>query len=157
MLSEREVWEIFKRELPGVDVVNVPRMSYVEASMKHVFIQQQIRLGIYNEDNIYTEFLSYARSYVPLNRVEYCYELLQLHAWSVPDAIVRAYVAHVAHHEAEHFRTTNRPGTWQEHALAELECTHSTDNSAEDAFSKASPVVQRVYARIAKIERSIQR
>lgn len=156
MLSEREVRDIFVAELPGVDIANVGRVPFVEQAMKHAFIRKQIEVGIYDEQNIYTDFLGVACSFVPLNRVEYSYELISLVAENVPNDITRRWLEMLAHHEAHHFKQQHRPMTWEQHAVAELECNDHMDASAETDFAEHSVTYIRVLLRIKLIEKGLR-
>lgn len=160
MLSQPEVESIFRDHLPvDVEIEFVDRAAFIRTAMEHSFIQKQIEVGIYDERNIYTDFLSPACSYSQFKRLELCYDLMVDHAVGVSDDLTTAYLTAMAMHEAHHFHTDHVPGDAEAHALAELECIAETkrkDPALEaraQEFERMSPVYKRVYERIAEIQR----
>jgi len=155
MISQKECVRIFKQHLPkGTKVHVVSRESFVQQALNHFFIREQIRLGFYSEENIYTDFASCAVSYGTMNRMDFCYEMLCLQAEGIDDDLVRAFVAYVALHEAHHFHAQHRPRTVLEQAQAEEECINDVDRSFPDLAAKArkfeaeSPVFRRLMSRV---------
>lgn len=157
MLDQDQVRAIFTDEcaaakLTGVQIVDMPLRPYVESSLASEFIRTQIRVGIYDETNIYEDFLSYSRSYVAAGVLHYCYELIAKHSEGVPDDVTRAYLQHVARHEIHHFLETDRPGSVLDHIHAEQHANESMDLAAEKAWMSQSPGARRVMARIEAIK-----
>lgn len=161
MLSQSEVERIFRDHLPDdVAIEWIDRAAFIRTAMEHSFIKQQIAVGIYNERNIYTDFLSPACSYSQFKRLELCYDLMVDHAEGVTDDLTTAYLTAMALHEAHHFHTDHVPGNAEEHALAELACiaeTKAKDPALEaraQEFERMSPVYKRVYERIAELQKA---
>lgn len=160
MLNKSEVHDLFRQHVPDdVKIVWMDLETYVVRAIEHPFIQAQIELGIYNDINIFTDFLSPACSYSQSGRLEICYDLLVAHAEGVDETLTRAYLTMMALHEAHHFHVNEVPSGAEAHGHSELECIAETaaENPEIEAlsqeFENVSPVFQRVYARIADIQR----
>lgn len=160
MLSKSEVHSLFREHVPDeVLIVWVDPETYINRAMQHPFIQAQMDIGIYNEENIFTDFLSPACSYTQAGRLELCYDLLAASAEGVDEELTRAYLTMMALHEAHHFHVNAQPQNAQAHGHSELECIAATAASNPEVealsqeFENVSPVFQRVYARIADIQR----
>lgn len=158
MLSRRECVKIFEKYLPRTAKLRVVSSEdFIAQALGHPFIRTQIHVGIYTEENIHQDFLSCAVTYSTLNRMDFCYEQFALQAQGVDDDVARAYLTHVALHEAHHFHTRCTPVGVQAQAQAELKCIQDVARdfpevtSAAQAFEAASPVFQRVYARMQDI------
>src|SRR4051794_34991097 len=158
MLTKRECLKIFKTHLPKTAKITVVTSEqFVAQALAHPFIQTQIRVGIYSAENIHTDFLSCAVTYSTQNRMDFCYEQFLLQAEGVDDATARAYLTHVALHEAHHFHTRCAPIGVSNQAQAELKCIQDVARnfpevtSAAALFEAASPVFQRVYSRMRDI------
>ena len=163
MLSQSEVYEIFAKHVPDhVDVLMVPVDDYIGRALEHSFIQRQIDVGIYTEENIFTDFLSPACSYRQFDRLEVCYDLIAAHAEGVSDELTVSYLTNMAVHEAHHFHEDHPiPVGATQHALVELACIELTAaqdpalNAKVQQFEQESPVYRRVYERIAVIKEAM--
>lgn len=160
MLNKVEVLDLFRQYIPDtIDIVWVDPDTYIDRALEHPFIQAQISVGVYDEENIYEDFLSPACSFSQFNRLELCYELMASHGDGVDDRLTRAYLTIMALHEAHHFHTKRVPSGVEEHGHSELECiavtaaNHPEMEALSQEFENASPVFQRVYARIAHLQK----
>jgi hypothetical protein len=138
MLTKRECVKIFKDHLPkDAQIKVVKSRDFVAQALAHRFIQTQIHVGIYSEENIHTDFLSCAVTYTSMNRMDFCYEQFLLQAEGVDDATARAYLTHVALHEAHHFHTRCAPVSVSDHAHAELKCIEDVARAFPEVTSAA--------------------
>lgn len=160
MLSQTDVYEVLVQHLPAhVDIVFVGLDDYIATAKKNPFIQRQIAVGIYNDQNIREDFLSAACSYVLADRLEVCLDLINAHIEGVQPRLVQAYLRNLAAHEAHHFHEKNTPDDALAHAHNELDCIETVRREYPDLdamnqeFEAQSPVYQRVYARIQALQR----
>lgn len=158
MLTKRECLKIFRQYVPmNVRINVVSSADFIRQAKGHPFIQTQISAGIYTEENFHQDFLSCAVAFSTLNQMDFCYEQFSIQAEGVDDATARAYLTHVALHEAHHFHARCAPVTASDHAHSELQCIQDVARdfpevtSAAQAFEAASPVFQRVYARMREL------
>jgi hypothetical protein len=161
MLSVPEVESIFRDYVPeDVHIEFVDRVTFIRSALNNTFVQMQIEVGIYDEKNIYTDFLSPACAYSARKRLELCYDLMVDQAAGVDDSLTTAYLTAMALHEAHHFHVNHAPSGPEEQALAELECiaeTKAKDPALEaraQEFERNSAVYKRVYERIAEIQKA---
>lgn len=159
LLTKADVYVAFITYLPAkVDIVFVDLDDYIQKALLNPFIQRQIGVGIYDHDNIKTDFLSAAVAYPQQSRLEISLDLINAHAEGVDLDLVEAYLHNMAVHEAHHFHESNAPGTAIEHAHNELECIEAVRQKYPDLdaksqqFEAVSPVYQRVYARIKALQ-----
>jgi hypothetical protein len=160
MLSQVEVESIFRDYIAEeVKIEFVDRVTFIRSALDNPFIKMQIQVGIYDEKNIYADFLGPACAYVGQRRLELCYDLMVDHAAGVADDLTTAYITAMAMHEAHHFETDHVPTDAEGHALSELECiaaTKAKDPALEaraQEFERKSSVYKRVYERIAEIQK----
>lgn len=158
MLSQHECLAIFEQYIPNTAKIRVvPSKDFIAQALEHPFVRTQIRVGIYTEEDFHQDFLSCAVTYSTLNRMDFCYEQFCLQAEGVDDETSRAYLTHVALHEAHHFHTRCVPIGPMDQAEAERKCIEDVARdfpevtSAAAAFEAASPVFRRVYARMKDI------
>lgn len=159
MLSQTQVESIFREWIPAdVTIVFAGRAEFIRSALDNPFIKMQIEIGIYDESNIYTDFLSPACAYTMTKRLVLCYDLMVDHAVDVPDDLTVAYLTTMAIHEAHHFEEDCRPGSAEQHAASESACIAATQTkdpalaARTEEFEALSAVYQRVYERITEIQ-----
>lgn len=157
MITQDQVLDIFIEHLPDVSISFIPREDFIYLALLSPFIQRQIGMGIYDNDNIYTDFLSPAFSYPALNRLNICYELLLESTIGTDLNVAIGYITNIAVHEAHHFEELTTPQTADDHASNELECInavaikhpHLAELTAK--FEETSHMFQRVYKRMKRL------
>lgn len=162
-LTPERVTDLFMEYLPaGVDVVFENPDTYVASAMSNPFVQYQIKLGIYDETNIWTEFLGVAKSIVVLDQVIVCLQLINGQVEGLPGDLAEAYVRHVAAHEAHHFEHNHAITTGNNliaQAHRENECNqliaerYPQLEQLRSQVDKQSVIISRVYKRIRDLQR----
>jgi hypothetical protein len=159
-ITQRQVREIFEIYLPDVVTIEfLGRDKFVRESLLNPFIREQIRVGIYDEENIYTDLLSVAKAYSLLRKVEVCMDLIRDHVEFLDEELALAFIHWTAAHEAHHFEDAHMlpSGDPRVQALHEKECNDLVAERyphLEALMTEAeltSPVYQRVYKRIEAI------
>jgi hypothetical protein len=160
MISGQAVREIFEQYIPDVvELAFVDKDTFIREAMLNPFIAEQMRIGIYDENNIHEDFLTVAKAYSLLRRVEICLELIQEHVADLDENLTIAYVhwhaAHEAHHfEDPHMLPANDP---RAQALHEKSCNDLVSEryprleKLMEQIELTSPTYQRVYKRIEEI------
>lgn len=155
MLTQPEIQEIFQQHVPdAVGIRFVSQHEFILKALENPYILEQIRIGIYDFENIWTDFLSAACSYPQRNVLEICYDLIVSHSEGVADELTHAYVTMMAAHEAHHFHVNHVPDDVSGLAQAEVDCLRETMQAHPELsmqveqFEAASPVFQRVYDRM---------
>lgn len=143
----------------GTDVVFQDQRSYVDGALLNPFIQMQVAIGIYDESNIYDDFLGAAKTIVSLNRVVVCLGLLNNHVEGLDADLAEAYVRAIAAHEAHHFEHGHGPASSVlDQAHQERDCNdlivvrHPELATAWAQVEQQSTTYQRVYQRIRHIQ-----
>lgn len=163
MLSETRIRELFRDYLPpGVNMVTISAKDLTDQARRHPYIQLQIQMGVYTEDNLAEDFLSWARAHSdpPLQVISI--EIFENLLEGIPDDIAENYVRHVAAHEAHHFHEEHSPVSAADHSVSELACAqqiaseHPELNEAVHYVEANSPVYRRVFARIDTIKNNLQ-
>lgn len=154
MIDAEFIQTVFEALIPEAKIVSdAPLKAYIEAAKKNPFIQVQMEMGIYDEDNIHDDFISPAVCHAEAGHIIYCSEIMQNMMDGVPDTLAGIWVASVATHEGHHLREEHAPKTWEEslaHEVEALDHGHSMSELAGMAEAQ-SKVCQRVYARIATL------
>jgi hypothetical protein len=161
IITQRQVREIFEQYLPAnvVAIEFVGKDKFIREAIRNPFIAEQMRIGIYDEDNIFEDFLTIAKAYSLLRKVEICMELLQDHVADLSDELGVAYVHWHAAHEAHHFEDAHMlpaddPRTQALHEKACNDLVSERYPQLEALMTMVetnSPVYQRVYKRIEAI------
>lgn len=159
MLSDDFIMTVFRTVLGDeVQVDFVELEGYVKHAMDNPFIKMQMDVGIYDQDNIYNEFLSPAVAYAESNRVAVCPDLIRRIMDDVEDSYAALWVLNMAVHEAGHIKAGHAPASLIETLVNEMSL-HSHDNELENAIHAVgefaeyqSPVFQRVMGRVKAIQ-----
>jgi hypothetical protein len=155
------ILEVFEEVMPMATISDLPLVRYVDNAKKNPFIELQVRMGIYNDENIYEDFLSPAVAHAGENRVIYSSELMQNLMYGVPDRLASIWVLSVASHEASHLTQGHVSTTWEESLAIESQM-HDHDGIDKAIAVLAalaeteSAVFQRVYARIESLSRELE-
>lgn len=164
MLSEQQIRAIFNEYLPDTTgIMTIPAEQFVEQARNHPYVQLQMQMGVYTDENLAQDFLSPARAHPELGLQVICMEIFDQILDGIPDEFAANYVRHVAAHEAHHFHANHEPVSAADHALNELGCVqeivakHPELNEAVAYVEANSPVYRRVYARLADIKNDLQR
>ena len=161
-LTRERVTELFMEYLPAnVEVVFEDVQPYVASAIRNPFVRFQLEIGIYNETNVWTEFLGVAKSVVLLNRVTVCLDLINDQMVGLSDQLAEGYVRHVAAHEAHHFEHNHAlmAGSTLEQALREKECNrliaerYPELEKIRSQVDQESVIIRRVYKRIRNLQR----
>lgn len=159
-ITQRQVREIFEVYLPDVVAIEfLGRDKFVRDSLQSPFIQEQIRIGIYSEENIFTDLLSVAKAYSLLRKVEICMDLIRDNVEFLDEELTLAFLHWTAAHEAHHFEDAHMlpAGDPRTQALHEKACNDLVAERYPDLealmteVEMTSPVYQRVYQRIEAI------
>lgn len=160
-LSKQRVTELFMEYLPAdVSVSFEEPREYVTGALLNPFVQLQVRIGIYDEWNIWQEFLGVAKSIVILKQVVVCLPLLHNLLEGLDSELVEGYVRYVAAHEAHHFEHGHGFASDDPRAQAhrERECNDLIQERypelevLKDRAENESIIIQRVYSRIRSIK-----
>lgn len=160
VVTEDRVREIFAEYVPDVvEIEFIDREKYIRDGMLNPFIAEQMRIGIYDETNIHTDFLSVAKAYSLLRRIEICLDLLNEHVAGLSDELTAAYISWLAAHEAHHFEDAHMlpASDPRVQAMHEKDCNTLIEERyphltmAMDRIERLIPAYQRVYQRIADI------
>jgi hypothetical protein len=160
-ITQRQVREIFEQYLPEqVDIQFIGKNKYVTESLLNPFVQKQIEIGIYDEENIFDDFLSVAKAYSLLRRVEICMELVQAHVVDLSDDLGTAFIHWTAAHEAHHFEDAHMlpASDPRVQAMHEKDCNDLVSERyphLEALMTQVelhSSMYQRVYKRIEAIQ-----
>lgn len=157
VVTEDQVREIFAEFLPDVvAIVFVDKDTFIRESLLNPFIREQMRIGLYDEVNIHTDFLSVAKAYSLLRKIEVCLPLLIDHVAVLDEARGVSYIRWLAAHEAHHFEDAHMlpASDPRVQAMHEKDCNtlieerypHLTEAMTD--IEKLIPAYQRVYARI---------
>lgn len=161
MISEDLVADIFRQYIPEqVHLVFVNRDKFITDSLGNDFIREQIRVGIYSEDNIWDDFLCAAKAYSLLCRVEVCIELIEQLTEGLDDELTGAFIHWTAAHEAHHFEDSHMIPSADPRAQArhEQDCNALVSARYPELEARMtqveenSSVYKRVYARIENIQ-----
>lgn len=160
--TEERLIELFMEYLPvDVKISFQDARSYVIDALGNPFVQLQVRVGIYDLGNVWTEFMGAAKSCVLLNEVVICPELLDNHLEGMTPELAEAYVRCIAAHEAHHFEHQHIYTTdMVEQAHREKDCNMliakrypHLDKMREQAEAQ-SVVIQRVQQRVAQLRKA---
>lgn len=161
MLSDADIDTLFREFLPeDVTIVHDDLNTYITQALSHPFIQMQMTVGIYDKQNIYTDFMGPARAHSSQMRQVICTQVFNQLLEGVPEEIAKDYVRYVAAHEAHHFHADHAPVTAKDHAISEKQCVEQTEADypelarAAEYVETEGPVGKRVRARLAAIKRS---
>jgi hypothetical protein len=164
VLSEQQIRTIFYEYLPDTTgIMTIPAEKFVEQARNHPYVQLQMQMGVYTDENLAQDFLSPARAHPELGLQVICMEIFDQILDGIPDETAANYVRHVAAHEAHHFHANHGPVSAADHALNELGCVqeivakHPELNEAVACVEANSPVYRRVYARLDDIKNDIQK
>jgi hypothetical protein len=162
MLSEDRIVGLFRMYLdPDVKIINLSAKAMTEQALGHPYVQLQMQIGIYNEENIAADFLSPARAHSDERLQVISVEIFTNILEGIPDDVADDYICHVAVHEAHHFHKDHQPVSAADHSASELECAreimaaHPEFNNAVAFVEANSPVYRRVYARVEKAKQDI--
>lgn len=155
-LTRELIYEVVRQYMPqDVNVVMVTHTYFMAQAKRSPWIQTQVRLGIYNAENIDEEFLSPMCAYVPQRTLDVDYELIINHMEDVDTIYAIGYVAEMAlherHHFEEHHEETNDPiaQSKREHDCNEQVVeNHPIVHYLSEAASKDSATISRVIARM---------
>lgn len=164
MLSDDRIRELFLEYLPdNVVMLTLPAKDFVEQARGHSFIQMQIQMGVYSDDNIADDFLSPARAHPDISVQIICSEIFNNILDGITVTIAEDYVRSVAAHEAHHFHHRHEPVSAADHAASEVSCIQEV-NAAHPELAEAvsyveahSPVYRRVYDRISIIQQTLSK
>lgn len=141
-----------------VTVTAVDHDAYIERSIRHPFIQMQIRMGIYDPATIADEFLSVACTFAEERTIEVDTVLLSKQMEGVDVDLAHAYVQNIALHEYHHIENHGvRAVTEREQLDREKECNaylskHYPEVQRKTALAEAaSPLIQKVYRRMDRL------
>lgn len=165
VLSEERIRALFSEYLPRpeISVLVLDAATFTGQALAHPYVKLQIQMGVYNEDNIRTDFLSPARVHTELDLQIICVEIFDHILEGIPDEIAENYVRHVAAHEAHHFHAEHEPVSAADHSASELVCAqeiltrHPELNEAVTYVEQNSPVYRRVFARLDSIKNDFQK
>lgn len=157
-ITRDEIREMFEGLMPNATVVEVDHDQYIANAKAHPFIRQQIRAGIYTEENIGEEFLSVAVTFADDRRVEIDTYLIESHMKGVDPAAAFGYVSSVALHEYHHMiHHGGPPVSAVEQMQREMECDEFLNKNYAEVMELAakaeaqSTTIQRVYSRMAAL------
>lgn len=157
-ITRDEIREMFEGLMPGATVIVVDHDEYILDAMRHPFIQDQIRAGIYSEENIGEEFLSVAKTFADQRVVEVDTYLIESHMKGVDLVSAFGYVASVALHEYHHMiHHGGAPVSTLEQMQREVECDEFLYRNYAEVMQAAanaeaqSATIQRVYSRMAAL------
>jgi hypothetical protein len=160
LLTDEFIMTVFRTVLGDeVQVDAVDLDTYVTHAMDNQFIRMQIEVGIYDEENIYNEFLSPAVAYAEEMCVAVCPELIRRIMADVDDSYAALWVLNMAVHEAGHIKAGHAPETVLETLENEL-ALHEHGSDLEVAVhlvssyaEEQSGVFSRVMERVKNLER----
>lgn len=161
-LTEDRVIELFKEYVPDdVEIVFEDHAKYIINALVNPTVQLQMRLGIYDEVNIWEDFLGFARAHTEQNRIVIDMALVHSQSDGLSGELAEVLIRHAAAHEAHHFEHGHFgvAGSVQQQLHRETECEDLIASRYPELEARkreveaASPVYQRVYERVKNIRR----